>query len=214
LHFSDTSAVRAQFGVVATREISSYQVTSFVADVESSRPGLEGRVEFSHDFGSGKRIELAPGFHISTSHVAHAPVPSRLISADWLLRPWSKMELTGALYTGENVAHLGSGGIGEGFSVLGPQQVMPLHSKGAWLQLTVPLTERMAFHFFSGGQDERNRVLPAGQIARNFAFGANFFYHLGPNVIIGLEASQTRTSYIDSGHRLNNHYDLAFAYLF
>ena len=33
-------------------------------------------------------------------------------------------------------------------------------------------------------------------------------------VLLGVEASQARTTYIDNGFRLNNHYDLALAYLF
>jgi hypothetical protein len=215
--WSDTSRVRAQIGIVQTREVSSYQTPNSVAEVapiEAARPGLEGRVEFSHDFGAGRRIELAPGFHFSTSHVAQAAVPSRLVSIDWLVRPGRKFELTGAFYTGENVAHLGNGGIGQGFVVAGPQQVKPLHSQGGWAQLAWLPTERMTFHFFSGRQDERNPELPPGQIGINLAYGANFFYRLAPNVIMSLETSQVRTSYIQMGRRLNNHYDLAFAYIF
>jgi hypothetical protein len=33
-------------------------------------------------------------------------------------------------------------------------------------------------------------------------------------VLASFEASQTRTNYISGGTLLNNHYDLAFAYLF
>lgn len=215
--WSDMSQVRAQIGIVQTREVPSYVTTSSVPEVaaiEAARPGLEGRIEFSHDFGAGRRIELAPGFHFSTSHVAQAAVPSRLVSMDWLVRPGRKFELTGAFYTGENAAHLGNGGIGQGFVVTGPQQVKPLHSQGGWAQLAWLPTERMTFHFFSGRQDERNPELPPGQIGINLAYGANFFYRLAPNVIMSLETSQVRTSYIQMGRRLNNHYDLAFAYIF
>jgi hypothetical protein len=212
-HWSDTSTVQAQLGVVQTREIP-YPATDNLDDVEVARPGLEGRVELAHNFGAGRRFELAPGFHVSTSHVVHASVPSRLFSMDWLAIPWRKLEFTGALFTGENVTHLGTGGVGQGFEVLGPQQVRPVHSQGGWAQWTVPATDRLSFHFFAGVQDDRNADLIAGQIGRNLAYGANLFYRLAPNVIVSLETSQVRTSYIQTGHRLNNHYDLAFAYLF
>ena len=53
-----------------------------------------------------------------------------------------------------------------------------------------------------------------GGIARNLAYGANVFYKLSPNVITSFETLQTRTTYLLFGQRLNNHYDLAFAYLF
>jgi hypothetical protein len=212
--FSDEAQVRAQVGVVATREIPSYQTSNFVADVEPSRPGLEGRLEFSRNFNGGRRIEVAPGFHLSTSHVAHLPVPSRVASFDWLVSPWRKMELIGAVYTGQNVAHLGTGGIGEGFAVSGPGQVRALHSRGGWSQLTWTATDRLSFHLFAGRQNDHNPELPVGEIGTNFAYGANFFYRLAPNLILSVETSQTRTSYIGIGPRLNNHYDLAFAYLF
>jgi hypothetical protein len=213
-HWSDTSTVRAQMGVVQTKELPYQTTASRVIEVEAARPGLEGRVEFAHDFGAGRRVELAPGFHVSTSHVAYVSVPSRLFSMDWLVIPWRKLEFTGALFTGENVTHLGTGGVGQGFVATGPQEVKALPSQGGWAQLTIPVTDRFSFHFFAGGQDDRNAALSPGKIGRNVAYGANFFYRLAPNVIMSLETSQVRTSYNQTVHRLNNHYDLAFAYLF
>ena len=62
--------------------------------------------------------------------------------------------------------------------------------------------------------DDRNADLRAGGIGRNFALGSNFFYRLAPNLIMSFEALQLRTTYLGVGNRLNNHYDLAFAYLF
>jgi hypothetical protein len=211
---SDTTQIRAQAGIVQTNEVPSYQAIDYVAEVEPTRPGAEGRVEFSHSFGNGARIEIAPGFHVSTSHVAHAPVPSRLLSMDWLVSPWRMLQFTGAWYTGQNVSHLGTGGIGQGFAVFAEQDVKPLHSQGGWTQLAIPATERLSFHLFSGLQNDNNPELPKGQIGRNLSYGINFFYHLAPNLVMSLEASQVRTTYIEMGHRLNNHYDLGFAYLF
>jgi hypothetical protein len=211
---SDQTRITGQIGIVQTREIPSYQASDYIAEVAPARPGLEGRVEFSHNFGSGSRIEIAPGFHVSTSHVAHAPVPSKLVSADWLISPWRGLELTGAFYAGENVSHLGTGGVGQGFAVAGAQQVKPLRSKGGWTQLTIPATSRLSFHLFSGIQNDFNPELPTGEIGRNLAYGANFFYHLSPNLILSLESSQVRTTYINIGQLLNNHHDLAIAYLF
>ncbi len=39
-------------------------------------------------------------------------------------------------------------------------------------------------------------------------------YRVAPNVIVSLEGGQVRTAYYQSGNRLNDHYDLAIAYLF
>jgi hypothetical protein len=45
-------------------------------------------------------------------------------------------------------------------------------------------------------------------------YGMNLFFRLAPNVLLGPEISQLRSSYIRQGTRINNHYDLALAYLF
>jgi len=53
-----------------------------------------------------------------------------------------------------------------------------------------------------------------GGISRNLGYAANIMYRLGTNVVTGFEASQVRTTYLGIGTRLNQHYDLAIAYLF
>ena len=62
--------------------------------------------------------------------------------------------------------------------------------------------------------DDANRELISGAIAKNLLFGGNAYFRLAPNVLVGFEASQLRTVYIGQGMRINNHYDLALAYLF
>jgi len=42
----------------------------------------------------------------------------------------------------------------------------------------------------------------------------NAEYRIAPNVVLSLEGGQVRTLYIGPGNRLNNHYDVAIAYLF
>jgi len=211
-NFSDDFGLRAQIGVVQTVEgQSAYQPS--VTYVEAARPGVEGRFELFHGNKDGRRFEIAPGFHTSRTHVIDMTVPSNLFSLDWFARPVDKLEFKGAFFTGQNVGHLG--GL-QGFTVLGPQQVIPVHAKGGWAQITIPATSRLAFHLFSGVEDDRNSdlVAGAGAISRNWLLGANLFYHLSPNVLVGLEASQARSAYIGMGTILNNHYDLALAYLF
>jgi uncharacterized protein (UPF0335 family) len=206
--------VRAQVGIMETRESLALQTTSYVPTVASGRPGLEGRFEFAHGAEGGRRIEIAPGFHVSSTHVADTSVPSSLFSVDWFMNPVSRLELTGEYWTGQNVMNLGTGAIRQGFVVLGDGFAAPVHSTGGWAQLTWLATRRLSFNFFSGQQDDRNRDLFAGRIGKNQKYGANFFYRLAPNVLASLEASQLRTTYISVGDRLYNHYDLAFAYQF
>jgi|HubBroStandDraft_1064217.scaffolds.fasta_scaffold03753_7 hypothetical protein len=216
IRFTDQTGVHAQIGAVQTNEVTPYQQSTAIPEV--ARPGLEGRFEFYHRFlgrfqdgGDARRIEIAPGFHTSVTHVAGYSVPSNLFSLDWFTNPLSKLEFTGAFFSGQNVAPVG--GL-EGFTILPTGVAIPIHSKGGWSQLTLLATSRLSFHIFSGLEDGRSADLGEYAIGRNWLYGANFFYRLAPNVLLGVEASQARTTYIDSRLRLNNHYDLALAYLF
>jgi hypothetical protein len=209
IRFTDQTGVRAQFGAVQTAEVQPYQQN--VQAPEPARPGLEGRFEFYHRFQGGPRIEIAPGFHTSVTHLAGTSVPSNLFSLDWFTNPVPKLEFTGAFFSGQNVGPVG--GI-EGFTILPTGAAIPVHSQGGWGQLTFPATSRLTFHIFSGLENGRTADLPAYAIGRNWLYGANSFYRLAPNVLLGAEVSQARTTYIDSKLRLNNHYDLALAYLF
>ena len=206
--------LRAQVGIIATRESLAIQASSYSPQGPPNRPGIEGRFEFSHGAEGGRRIEIAPGFHASSTHVADTSVPSNLFSLDWFFNPISKLEFTGAFFSGQNVMNLGTGGIRQGFVVFDDGVALPVHSKGGWAQLTWLTTPRLSFNFFAGQQDDRDRDLFTGRIGNNQKYGANFFYRLAPNVLASFEASQLRTTYISVGDRLFNHYDLSLAYQF
>jgi hypothetical protein len=212
--FDPSSGLRARLGVVATREVGPYPGSPLPGTIEPVRPGLEGRFEFFHKLDERRTIEIAPGFHTSTTRAGGSSIPSRLVSVDWFMNPWGRLELTGFFYYGENVAHLGTGDIRQGFyfeNGIGHS----VGSTGGWAQLTLHALPRLDFHFFSGQQDDRNSDLAIGGIGKNLLYGANLYYRLAPNVLLGPEVSQLRTVYIGgAGTRLNNHYDLALAYLF
>jgi hypothetical protein len=219
----DQAGLNAQIAVIETDEGQANVAPIYAATFDRSRPGVEGRAAFFRKLGGDGRIEIAPGFHSSETHVAGGSVPSHVFSTDWLIRPFQPVEVTGFFFTGENVANLGTTGIRQGFSILGPAQILPVHSRGGWTQLKIVATDRLSFHLMTGLQNDRAfDVLaglgaaqgPSGGIGRNLAYGGNFFYKLAPNVILSFETLQTRTSYLLFGQRLNNHYDLALGYLF
>src|SRR5262249_8685908 len=89
-----------------------------------------------------------------------------------------------------------------------------INSVGGWGQLTIHTLPRLDFHLFQGQQQYQASELRQGSVGRNVLFGGNLFFHVAPNVIIGPEFTQLRTLYLGLGNRINNHYDLAFAYLF
>jgi hypothetical protein len=221
LNFGDSSGLRLQAGVVQTRELGSEAdgYNSYVPPpaagsppVEHAEPGAEGRAELWHQWSDTARIEIAPGFHYNSSSVGPYSVPSRLVSVDWLIKPMAHLEFSGFFYQGQNVADLGA--LPQGWIFHGYPAVRPVHSTGGWAQLRIPVTERLAFDFYSGRQDDRNSDLGRGYIGLNAGYFANVMYRIAPNVIISVEGGQVRTVYLNNGTRLNNHYDLAFAYLF
>ena len=210
IHFLPSAGVRAQVGVVQTREIGPYVGT---VTPEASRPGLEGRFNFFYNLDDERRLEFAPGFHTSVTHAAGQSIPSTLYSFDWFFNPWKPVEFSGAFYSGQNVAHLGSG-TRQGFGLYYGKFVYAVESRGGWGQITLHALPRLDFHLFTGQVDDSSSHLGTGAIGKNLLFGGNSYFHLAPNVLLGLEASQLRTVYLGQGTRINNHYDLALAYLF
>ncbi len=212
--FGNDSGLRAQIGLYEMG--GTYAVvpnTNYFDNSPESRsgPALEGRFEFWHRFGEHTRIELAPGFHIAQTTESGVSVPSRLFSFDWFANPWEKIEFTGAFYSGENIAGLGT--IGPGYFGLGPL-VRPVQSIGGWAQLAWLATPKLTFHLIAGQHNNQASEVSDGLIYKNQGYAANMVYRLAPNVLFSLEAMQLRTSYVATGTRLNNHYDLGVAYLF
>ena len=206
------TGLRAQMGVVQTREVGPYAGSTSTPNAEPARPGLEGRYEVYHKFDDERRIEIAPGFHVSTTHAGGFSIPSQVFSLDWFANPIRWLEFTGAYYHGQNVALLGAG-YRQGFGIY-QNEAEAVHSQGGWAQFTIHALPRLDVHLFSGQQDDHNSDLAAGDIGKNLLFGGNLYFRIAPNVLLGPEISQVRTIYLGQGTRLNNHYDLALAYLF
>jgi hypothetical protein len=138
-------------------------------------------------------------------------VPSRIFAVDWLIRPARRVDFTGTFFHGENTGVIG--GLRQGVTVFNGR-ARAVQATGGWAQFTFRATERASFHFYGGQEDDRNRDLNTGGIAKNQSYGANIIYRLGSNILTSFESSQVRTTYLGSGTRINPHYDLAFAYLF
>jgi len=186
--------------------------TEYTATLAPSRPGYEGRFELWRQIGDDRRVEIAPGFHQSTTRVVGQSVPSQIFSVDWLIRPVARVDFTGAFFSGQNVGVLGA--LRQSVTIREGGGAIAVQSMGGWAQMKIRLTPRLTFNGFGGQQDDRNRDLNPGAVAKNQLYGANLMYRVGSNVLTGLEASQVRTTYLGSGTRINPHYDLAIAYLF
>jgi hypothetical protein len=212
-NFGDYSGLRAQLGLyeMGGRFVDGATYSGGYVD-SSAGPALEGRFEFWHKFSEHTRIELAPGFHTAQTAENGISVPSRLFSFDWFANPWEKIEFSGAFYRGENIAGLGT--IEPGYFEAGPRSVIPVQSIGGWAQLAWLATPKLTFHLIAGQHNNEASEVAAGLLYKNQGYAANMIYRLAPNVLFSLEGMQLRTSYLGSGTRLNNHYDLGVAYLF
>jgi hypothetical protein len=209
--FNENTGLKAQAGVYETTE--SYGATlptQYAGTLERSRPAWQGRLELFHG-GEKRRIEIAPGFSVGATRVAGTSISSRIASVDWLIRPFPLLEFSGEAFNGQDVAGLGAL---PGFNILPSDAVIPVHSHGEWGQIALFPASRISLHFYAGEQYNRLSDIAPSAIHRNFIYAGNIMYKLAPNVQLALEAAQARTEYAGPFLRLNNHYDLALAYLF
>lgn len=202
--------LRAQAALLQTNEDSS------TGDVrigqERRRPGLEGRFEIAHKFDENRRIAFAPGFHVSTTHALGRQLPSRVWSLDWFANPWAMLELSGLFWSGENVHHFGA--LRQGLTLFPDGRLTTVKAKGGWAQATVPFTNRVSLNLFAGVHDDKNRDLLPTAIGANHTGGVNLMMRIAPNLLLSVEALQTRTRFLTPGPRKNNRYDLSVVYLF
>jgi hypothetical protein len=212
LHLGTNSGIKAQLSVMQTQETYATIPYSLQNTLEPARPALEGRFAFWHKIDDTRRFEFAPGFHVSTTHVAGASVGSHIGSFDWLIVPSSHFQLSGTVFRGQNVAGLGA--LGNGFTITPDGEVRPVNSMGGWAQVAFPITSRLTVNAFSGVENDHSPFLAASDIVHNWTYAANAMYHFGPNIVVSLEALQMRTRSLAGVPGLQNHYDLAFGYLF
>lgn len=211
-HLGSNTGFTGQLSLMQTEESYAGVPATLASTLEQARPALEGRFAFWHKMGETKKIEFAPGFHVSTTHVGGTSVGSHIGSFDWLVVPASHLRFSGTVFTGQNVASLGA--LGNGFAIAPSGSVRPVNSSGGWVQLAVPVTSRLTFNLFSGLENDHSPFLTANEIVHNWTYASNFMYHLGPNVVFSLEALQMRTRSFADVRGLQNHYDLALGYLF
>lgn len=211
---SQDSGLRVQAGVFQTSVPDTTTPASPVMyqEGEESRPGAEGRLELWRRWSETGRLEIAGGIHYNRNHLGDVSLPSNVYSVDWFFRPIRRIEFSGMFFHGRNVPVLGT--LPPGYTMLPNGQIVPVRSNGGWAQIRIPITARLAFNVYGGQQVNRNNDLVFGDSGSNAGYFSNFMYRLAPNVILSLEGGQVRTAYYQIGNRLNDHYDLAIAYLF
>ena len=204
--------VTIESSVLETDETQAYVQPNANEYLQKARPAFEGRVNFWLHDGDNRRFEIAPGFHISSSHVGSNSVPSQFATLDWLIRPSKFIQLTGLFEGGKNMANLG--GFTNGFYLDSNYNWRPVRGAGGWTQAAVQLTPRLTWNSFAGFQAPRVFGLSYGALSHDYSFASNLQYRIAPNILLGAEALQERSGYVGQSHLIRDHYDLAIGYLF
>ncbi len=203
--------MRAQVALVQTSEDSGFDFATNRLANERRRPGLQGRFELAAGVAGERRIEVAPGFHLSESNISGSRYRSDLVSFDWLITPFSKLNWTGLAWSGQNIHHFGA--FRQSFGLVNGV-LRPVRSRGGWTQVSVPFTSKFSLNLYGGLHDDRNRDIAAAGIAVNRTQATNVMYRLAPHITLSVEAMKQRTTFRDIGNRSNNRYDLSIAYQF
>ncbi|MFN0086563.1 MAG: hypothetical protein ACKVX9_14335 [Blastocatellia bacterium] len=195
-------------------------------DLEGS-PAFEGRAAFRRALDDDRVLEIGIGGHRERRHLGAGgqQVDGTILSGDWRIPLGSRIELSGEAYRGRAVSLSEQSGsrIDRLFAYTGginnPATVIRgVRSSGGWLQLSLQARRDLEFNLAYGQDDPNNADIRFGAISdftrfKNQAGSANFIHHLRANFLISLEYRRLLTDYA-TGRRGNNHYNLAFGYLF
>ncbi len=212
IRLGNSAGLKAQAALLQTDETYNYVPSELTGKLEKSRPAGEGRVMFWKSWQEQKRLEVGFGFHASTSHAGPTSVASRLYSVDWLATPFSKLEISGTYFCGQNFGGLGA--LSPGFVVNDNGLAAPVRGEGGWNQFSFPLTSRLTLNLFAGLQANRLRDLQFGQAGENLTYAGNVMIHVSQNVVFSFESLQMRTRVKQSEDLIRNRYDLALGYRF
>ena len=177
----------------------------------SDRPALEGRV-VAH-WGDGATAgDVGLGGHLGWLALpGDSLVESQALGASARIPLGSRVELRGEVFTGQALAGLGGGGIGQNISPAGEA----VDSKGGWGQLILKLGREHEIGVGYGMDDPEDSDLTAAGRFRNTAFAAHLMFRFLP-ALVALEYRllETRYSTPGPGDRRNHHLNLAAGFEF
>jgi hypothetical protein len=178
----------------------------------TSRPYIQGRVRLGWG-PTDDPSEVAIGGHIGwvvglDSTTGDTLLQSNAVSFDTRLR-FGTFEFLGEAYSGQAVAGLGGGAIGQNFGVGGA----PVRSKGAWGQLNVRPRAGWMFGGGCGLDDPDDADVPATGRFRNFVCEGHVEWRPPGPLVLGFEFRRLETRYL-SGDYVVNHLNLATGFRF
>lgn len=189
-------------------EANTSFATGFDAAERTNMPFLQGRLHLG--WGDDLRpAEIGVGVHYGkvNDNAAEAQTSSA-VTADFVVPFLSRLELRGEAFTGQVLAGLGGGGIGQNFGV---DSLTPLRSVGGWMQLNYKMTPRLTVGAGYGMDDPNDDDGP--RLLRNTTSEVHLHWWPAGPLVMGLEWRSSNTRYAAS-HYPNTHINLAFGFEF
>jgi hypothetical protein len=176
----------------------------------SGRPHLEGRVRARWGVGE-EAAEVSFGGHYGwLVNAAGERVPSRALAVSLWVPLSPKVEIRAEGFTGQALAGLGGGGIGQSMVRDG----VPVHTSGGWGQLTLRPLSSWEIGIGAGIDDPDDADLDAGARLRNVSVEGHLLWRQAP-VVLGFELRALRTRYAGPINTLGaTHLNLAAGFEF
>jgi hypothetical protein len=177
----------------------------------SKRPSLQGRVRLAWG-PADDPSEIAAGGHVgwlrSDSVGGDSLTVSNALTVDARIAI-GFLELIGEVYTGQGLAGLGGGGIGQNLGVGGEA----LRTQGGWAQINVKPMRHVMFGGGCGIDDPDDRDVPAGGRLQNFVCEGHLEWRPPGPLLFGFEFRRLATRY-RSGDFTASHLNLAAGFRF
>lgn len=171
---------------------------------QSKRPYLQSRVRLRWGTGNNPG-EISVGAHIGwLSTTGDSLLDSRAAALLVRVPMGRSVELRGEAFTGEAIAGLGGGGIGQNLGLNG----QTVHTRGGWAQLLLRPSPAVELGASYGIDDPKDGDLDtATQRLKNQTIGGHIHWRPAP-LVLGLEYRHVTTNY-GSGKETLGHLNLA-----
>lgn len=170
----------------------------------SGRPYVQGRLRL-HWGGAGTPGEVSLGGHLGWLATTGDSLLTSKAAAVALQIPVGRtFELRGEAFTGQAIAGLGGGGIGQNLGANG----VPIRSRGGWGQLLVRPTPAWELGAMYGQDDPKDEdLIQASQRLKNQTVGGHIHWRSAP-LVVGLEYRHIKTTY-NASEETAGHVNLA-----
>jgi hypothetical protein len=189
-----TGGLRVGAEVAALAPTSGEPQGSFLTQPDiaerSGRPFLQGRLRGR--WGEGERLgEVSAGGHYGwILDASGGRVPSKALAASIWTPIGSRVEIRAEAFTGQALAGLGGGGIGQNMVRDG----VPVRSAGGWAQLNLRPSVQWEIGGGAGIDDPDDEDLGDPSRLRNVAFEGHLTWRRLP-AVVGIEVRHLRTRY-------------------